>query len=157
MKVTDLLETYIDNVRGKGATPYNQDVDYFGLAVKMKPSVFLSLALPIARDDASSADSLKQFIADGGKIGSPFLTVALPQEWTETGDTTNPAKVTSHEGRNRMIALLELYGDTPVETHLILAGGLRAQNLTPEMIQAMQSQLAAEGSGKVVRGPTFNV
>lgn len=157
MKVTDLLESYIDNVRGKGATPYNQDVDYFGLAVKMKPSMFLSLALPIARGDASSADSLKQFISNGGKIGSPFLTVSLPPEWVESGDTTKPAKVTSHEGRNRMLALLELYGDVPVETHLILAGGLRARNLTPEIIKALQTQLADEASGKIIRGPTFNV
>lgn len=49
MRYNDLLEnnSIIDNKDGWGAVPYNQEVNYFGLKVKMTPSIFLKLAAPL--------------------------------------------------------------------------------------------------------------
>lgn len=154
MKVTDLLETFIDNENGAGATPNNQEVDYFGLRVLMEPTVFLGLVTPLSRKQATSTDGLKQHISSGGKIGAPTLYVKIPPEW-EDGDLSSPAEVTGHEGRNRMFAIKELYGDRPVEVHIIPGGGLRARHLKPEWVQALSDRLIAERSSRVVAGPLF--
>ena len=44
--MTDVLAeaVNIDNKNGRGAVPHNQEVDYFGMRVKMKPSTFIALA-----------------------------------------------------------------------------------------------------------------
>jgi hypothetical protein len=48
MRAQEFLEYKINNRSGIGSVPYNQEVDYFGLRVAMRPSTFLKLALPHA-------------------------------------------------------------------------------------------------------------
>lgn len=156
MKVTEIFEqSVIDNVNGAGAVPYNQEIDYFGLRVMMKPTVFAQLALPLDRSGASY-EGIKQHIQNGGKIGAPFLIIAVPPEW-EDGDFSNPAAVKNHEGRNRMVALEQLYGDQPVEVHLIFSGGLRSRDITPEWVAQLNARLLKERSTEVVSGPLFTM
>lgn len=153
MKVTDILtESVIDNTSGAGATPYNADVDYFGMRTQMSPSMFLQLALPL--DQPTSADGLTQHLQNGGKIASPMLFVTIPEEW-EHGDFSSPAQIKGHEGRNRMIAYRRIYGNIPVEVHFILNKGLRARDLTPEWVAALKKTLISQ-SGRLVHGPIFN-
>lgn len=146
-----IIEVTIDNVRGAGAVPYNQKIDYFGLRVMMKPSVFLKLALPLGQHHSAE---LEKYIADGGAIGAPFLDIKIPQAWDD-GDFSKFAQVSGHEGRNRMTAINKLEGDAPVEVHLLPRGGYRARDLTPEFIKKLQQGLYAEDGNNLVSGPLF--
>ena len=81
MRLRELLsEVKIDNKDGAGAVPYNQDVDYFGLRVMMRPSTFLRLAAPLGQEHSAE---LEKYIADGGAIGAPFLEIKIPPEWDD--------------------------------------------------------------------------
>jgi len=146
-----LDEVTIDNKNGWGSVPLNQDVDYFGLRTQMKPSVFLALAVPLGQDHSTK---IEQHIASGGAIGAPFLYITVPEEW-DNGDFSKPAKVSGHEGRNRMSIVKKLEGDAPVEVHLFLRGGLRARDLTPEFIKHINAGLIHEGGHRFISGPLF--
>lgn len=151
MKRKQTNEVTIDNKNGAGAVPYNQDVDYFGLRVKMKPSTFIRLAAPLGREHSPE---LEKYIAGGGAIGAPFLDIVIPKEWDD-GSFAEFAKVQGHEGRNRMLAVQKLEGDAPVEVHLFPKGGYRSRDLTPEYVEKLQAGLYAEKSSTLVRGPLF--
>ncbi len=152
MKLASVLtEVVIDNQNGWGAVPFNSDVDYFGLRVQMRPSVFLKLAAPL---DAPPSEEIKAHVAAGGAIGAPFLMVTIPPEW-EDGVFSKVAAVRSHEGRNRAHAVMAVEGDKPIEVHLFPQGGLRARDITTEMREALRSGMKAERSDRVVTGPLF--
>jgi hypothetical protein len=156
MKIQDiLLEVSIDNQRGAGAVPKNADVDYFGLRVAMKPSTFLKLAAPLSRENATSVKGLAQHIQQGGTIGSPFLVVMIPNSWS-VGNYRETAVVVGHEGRNRMMAVMEVDGDNPIEVHIFPTGEhreWRARNLTDDIINRMALGLISEKSENLVPNP----
>jgi N-acetylmuramoyl-L-alanine amidase len=131
------------NGKGLGTTGYNSNVDYRGLRVLMKPSVFLSLAAHLS--EPSSVDYIVQHMKDGGALGSPFLIVDIPEKYFE-GDFTglNYAKVVGHEGRNRMIAIQKLEGDAPVEVHIFGYGEIRKRHFTPEIIEQLQLAMRSQ-------------
>lgn len=149
---------------GLGSFPDNQEIGYRGLVVAMKPSTFLKLAPRLPRDRAESVDFLKQHIENGGTIGPMTLYVRLPRGWTGgeriggEWDYTEPAEVVGHEGRNRAYTLMELYGDNPVPTHLIVKGRPK-HRLRPEWIEKMRSGMRGEEDpwsiGLFVDGPLF--
>jgi len=167
MKISDLKEVKIDNVDGWGAVPNNQGVDYFGLRVLMRPSVFLDLADPLGKEPY---DDIVNHIKTGGAIGAPFLIIYYPTEW-EDKEFTRIAKIRSHEGRNRMTAILKVEGDVKVETHLFFStfryerdeegrkvlktGEVRARHLTPEIISHLNLCMYKEDSQDIARGPFF--
>ncbi|MFW6015795.1 MAG: hypothetical protein ACOCRK_05110 [bacterium] len=154
MRITNLLKenkNIIDNKEGLGSVPLNLEIDYMGLRVEMKPSIFLDLAAPL--ENPQSANYIEEFLKDGGKIGAPFLQIKIPPEW-EDGDFSKMAKVQSHEGRNRMIAVKNLYGDIPVETHLLFSYGVRNRDLTPEIIDNLNARLLSE-TNRVIKGKLF--
>jgi hypothetical protein len=138
------------NGKGLGTTGYNSNVDYRGLRVLMKPSVFLSLAAHLS--EPSSVDYIVQHMKDGGALGSPFLIVDIPEKYFE-GDFTglNFAKVVGHEGRNRMLAIQKLEGDEPCEVHIFGYGELRARHFTPEIIEQLETAMRNQ-DGKLVFG-----
>jgi hypothetical protein len=157
MRYIDLFEqdSFIDNVNGWGSIPYNQNINYMGLKVKMKPSVFLSLAATLNTE--TSATDIANHLKNSGKIGSPFLNIKTPIEWSEN-DPSTPATVTGHEGRNRMLAIMRVHGDNPVETHLFFSGGIsRARHLTKEIIKSVNSNLYAEKTHNLLSGPFFEI
>lgn len=148
-----LGEVTIDNVKGWGEVPLNRSVDYHGLSVQMRPSVFLKLAAPLS-GPGHSEEAIKQHIASGGAIASPFLDIEIPVEW-EDHDYRKHARIAGHEGRNRMRAVLAVDGDEPIEVHLIPRGGLRRRHIQPEWIESMISGMYAEGTKTLVTGPVF--
>lgn len=155
MKLWDFLqEAKIDNRQGLGNVPDNQNVDYLGLRVLMKPTVFLRLAATLYREQASSTDYIKQHLQQGGAIASPWLVIDIPQAW-EQGEFQQPAQVTGHEGRNRMYAVLETEGDEPIECHLFFSHGLRNRHILPSWIDKLNERLIPQRSNKAILGPFF--
>jgi 5'(3')-deoxyribonucleotidase len=139
----------IDNKDGWGAVPYNQEVDYRGLRVKMKPSVFINLAA--SRNGEPPVPKVVDHVKNGGSIGAPFLSISVDE------DESQIPEVVGHEGRSRMAAILEVHGDVPVETHLFFQGKVsRARHITPEFVEKINRYLISEND-KMVRGPLFEI
>ena len=139
----------IDNKDGWGAVPWNQEVDYRGLRVKMKPSVFINLAA--SRNGEPPVPKVVDYVKGGGAIGAPFLQIRVDE------DDSQIPEVVGHEGRSRMAAILEVHGDVPVETHLFFQGKVnRNRHITPEFVEKIQRYLISEND-KMVRGPLFEI
>ena len=139
----------IDNRDGWGAVPWNQEVDYRGLRVKMKPSVFINLAA--SRNGEPPVPKVVDYVKGGGAIGAPFLQIYVDE------DDSQIPEVRGHEGRSRMAAILEVHGDIPVETHLFFQGKVnRNRHITPEFVEKIQRYLISEND-KMVRGPLFEI
>ena len=143
----------IDNKKGWGAVPNNQEVDYLGLRVKMSPRTFINLAAPLDREP--SEDIIKH-IQNGGTIGSPFLIIEIPESWRE-GDLSMPARVVGHEGRNRMLAIAKAIGNNPIEVHLFFSQGLRNRHITDDFKKVLNKGLVKEKSKSIVKGPLFSL
>ena len=143
----------IDNKKGWGAIPNNQEVDYLGLRVKMSPRTFINLAAPLDREPS---DDIINHIKNGGKIGSPFLDIEIPENW-ENGDLSMPAKVVGHEGRNRMLAIAKAIGNNPIEVHLFFRHGLRNRHITDDFKKMLNRGLVKQRSKSIVKGPLFSL
>jgi hypothetical protein len=153
MKYKELFENVVFSAKGLGGVPYNQDIDYFGKRVTMTPKVFLRLAARIPSEGTGSVEAIKQAIQQEQPIGQPFLSFDVPPTWRQ-GDLSQPIEVEGHEGRNRALAIAELYGDNyPMEVHLLFRG-LRAHHVTPEWLDAINQQAKNE-DGFLVKGPFF--
>jgi len=151
----------IDNVYGLGAVGISGNINYMGLRVYVKPSVFLKLA---ARHPDMQTDYIQQHMSGGKAIGAPFLDINIPSEWIDKssrhdqvaeGDLTEPAMVIGHEGRHRMAAILKDYGDDPIETHLVFRG-LRRRHITDNMIERLNQDIVNE-NGRLYQGSWFNL
>jgi len=139
----------IDNKDGWGAVPWNQEIDYRGLRVKMKPSVFINLAA--SRNGEPPVPKVVDYVKGGGAIGAPFLQIFVDE------DDSQIPEVRGHEGRSRMAAILEVHGDVPVEVHLFFQGKVnRNRHITPEFVEKIQRYLISEND-KMVRGPLFEI
>jgi hypothetical protein len=140
----------IDNVNGIGSTPNNANVDYLGLRVRMRPSVFLRLArhLPEHLRRAGTMDFVGQAMAEGRGIGAPSFYIDIPENWGD-GAHEQAARVRGHEGRHRSVLAMQLFGDQAIEVHLFFNGGYRRKHLRPEWIEDIRSRLVSE-DGKLV-------
>jgi hypothetical protein len=153
----ELDEYKVDNANGWGQTPNNENVDYLGLRVLMRPSTFFQLAAPIKHPNQKTINDIIDHLQNGGGLGAPFLIVKIPTQW-EDRDFVQPARVTGHEGRHRMIAIQQLEGDAFVEVHIFFHDSqMRARHLTPEMIKEMQSGMMNQNRNKFIDGPLFLV
>jgi predicted nucleotidyltransferase len=153
-KNESLDEVRINNSSGVGAVPHNADVDYFGLQVQMRPSMFLKLALPMDPHDPEERKAVefcKGELNERG-IGAPFLNVSVPEAW-EQGDFSLEARVKGHDGRHRCYAILEKEGDDAIEMHIFIAY-TRRRDITDEMIENLRNGILNQ-LGQFVRGPIF--
>jgi predicted nucleotidyltransferase len=153
-KNESIAEVRINNASGVGAVPYNADVDYFGLQVQMRPSMFLKLALPMDPHDPEERKAIafcKGELNERG-FGAPFLNVSVPEAW-EQGDFSLEARVKGHDGRHRCHAVLEKEGDDAVEMHIFIAQ-TRRKDITDEMIENLRNGILNQ-LGQFVRGPIF--
>lgn len=146
MKLNEVRSVKIDNVKGMGAVPYNQEVDYMGMRVKMKPSTFLDLASEFT-PNKEDLKYIKDNIKSGAPVASPFLDIDIKDD--------PPYKVVGHEGRHRMVAIQDVFGDYPVEVHLFFRGGVRNRDLTTEIIQDMNKGMLKQQSKNLIKGPLF--
>jgi GNAT superfamily N-acetyltransferase len=140
----------IDNLKGIGSTPNNENVDYLGLRVRMQPSVFLLLArhLPEHARRSKTMDFVGQAMAEGRGIGAPSFYLDIPEGW-EDGIYEQAAQIRGHEGRHRCVLARELFGDRAIEVHLFFNGGYRRRHLRPEWIENIRSRLVSE-DGRLV-------
>ena len=145
---SQMNEVEIDNVNGRGSVPNNQNVNYLGKKVMMRPSMFLKLAAPLDRD---ARDEMKDFIRQGGAIGAPFLIIDVPEDLSK-----DIPHIKGHEGRNRMKAVLDVEGDAPIEVHLFFRGAInRARHLTDEIVKFLKAGAYQEITGRHVPGPLW--
>jgi len=149
MRINELLTEAEFDPHGWGSVPSGVDIDYFGLRVQMRPRTFLRLAHKLEPHGINPA--VASHMRSGGKIAYPFLDIREPAGWID-GDITGYAKVTGHEGRNRMTNWLELHGNDPVTVHLFLRHANRRRYITPEMIQQLSKRLYGE-QGNLVLDP----
>jgi len=148
-------ELKINNASGIGAVPHNADVDYHGLRVTMRPSMFLRLALPLDRNDPEERKAIeycKSQLDDPG-IGAPFLTIIVPESW-ESDDFSLEAKVRDHDGRHRCYAILDKENDEPIEVHLFVSG-MRRRHISDSMIKNLRNGILNQ-QGQYVSGPIFD-
>lgn len=152
-----IIELKIDNTQGLGAVPWNNNVDYQGLRVLMKPSTFLRLSLPLnlTANDHSTIDYIANELNTQG-IGAPFLQIEIPEAW-EKEQYVNMARVVGHDGRHRMLAIQAKEGDKPVEVHLF-PRYYRHRDFVqhPEWVEYMDNALISQ-TGTPVNGPLFTV
>jgi hypothetical protein len=118
------LDNLFDAKTGCNTVPNSMDIQYFGFTIYMRPSQFLSLA---ATSTNLKPDFYKGLIEQNIPLGYPFLSVKLREDvdgsyW----------KVEEHEGRNRCIAIKEIYGDKVLIPVHIFPYGLRNRSLNSD-------------------------
>lgn len=134
-----------DNVNGIGNVPFNQSINYRGFSVMMSPEQFIQL-VPSGAFDKGGFDYIKEAIRTGQPIATPFLTLDMNGSYSE---------VVSHEGRNRIHAIRALYSrDHPVMVQITVRG-IRARNLTIDMIKSIQKRITPELRMSGIKGPHF--
>jgi len=133
-----------NQVRGYGSVPDNQNVDYKGFVVMMKPEAYLALAK--AGIKKGSKERAEKIIIAGKPIGSPFLDVDF------SGLTP---RVVGHDGRHRMMAIEELQPNVAVPVHIFGANGLRAKNITSSQIEDFKTKALNEDRKLVAFFPNF--
>ena len=134
-----------DQVRGYGSVPDNQNVDYKGFVVMMKPEAYLALAK--AGVKKGSKERAKDIIIAGKPIGSPFLDVDF------SGLTP---RVVGHDGRHRMMAIEELQPNVAVPVHIFGSNGLRAKDITSRQIEDFKTKALNEDKKLVALFPNFD-
>jgi len=160
-----LTELNIDPVKGIGNVPYNQEVEYHGVKVMMKPSVFLNLASKFdsLSGNKEKIEKMAEYIRDGGAVAPPFLSIQF-QEKTPTRkdpnpyppyDFTKPPVVTGHEGRHRMCAIQLAEGDEPVEVHLFFHQ-VKRRGLNKELLDKMNQKMWSQNDA-LLKGPFFTL
>ena len=145
MRVHEIFEHQMDNVNGWGAST-DKNVDHF--RVSMRPYTFLKLAAPL--EERVSVDSIIKHVQAGGHLAAPYLIIDIPDEWVN-GDLSRPAKVTGHDGRNRMVALQQLEGTLHQEVH-IFPRGYSNNHMTSDWVAKLNGQLFPERGDEPVTG-----
>jgi putative chitinase len=141
MRATEFITEAEFDPHGWGSTPIGVDVDYFGIRVQMRPSMFLKLSNPLTA--GTENPEVAKHMQAGGKIAHPFLSIRDPEEW-EQGDFRKPGRVVGHEGRNRITQWIKMKGDTPIQVNLYLREANRRRFITDEMIKAMSQGIVSQ-------------
>jgi hypothetical protein len=141
-----VAEANLSNKSGAlGLTSYNQEINYFGTVVKIKPSTFLKLALPL--EHRTSVDFFKTVVQNNKPMANPMLYIKVPSGWKSGDFSGDTPFVTGHEGRNRMTAILEEEGDEPVPVHILLRSDeveWRNRDITPEILAKLNDGVRSE-------------
>lgn len=139
MKLHDIFEDspVIDQQQGLGAVPNNQDIGYLGLEGYVKPSDFLKLAQHLSKNtkEEQIVDKISEYMRDGGAIASPYLYVDI---------STPPYRIVSHDGRHRMMAVQEVYGDSPILCHLFFNKGIKRKDIDQKTVHALNDQIISQ-------------
>lgn len=135
MRARDIVESMFESeskpinwdVSGIGGVPNQQSVDYFGFTKQMTPAEFRAL-VPPGNENSATKEFILQAIPKGDPIAPPFLIVGWVHE-------SKSWQVFDHEGRSRSDAARQVAPSATMPVS-IFPSGMRARNLTPEMIDA---------------------
>lgn len=116
-----------DNKNGMGAMGDNANIDYRGFQIELSAKDFRNLT-PSGRT-TSDLTNMKQAIANGNGVASPTIFA----DWNEQKKRW---EITGHEGRSRSDAISELYGSNTLMPVHVIPYKLRANDITPEMLNA---------------------
>jgi hypothetical protein len=116
-----------DPVNGIGAVPDNQEIGYKGFVKEMTPDEFRRLV------PYGTSNNSKKFLIDAAKNGKPFGPPFLIVLWDEKQKAWD---VIDHEGRSRSDVAKMFSPDKKMPVHILPMRGLRARDLTPDMINA---------------------
>lgn len=103
-----LFDRRIDSA-ALGVTGSNDNIEYLGATVWMRPSEFQRLVPP--RTDP--VEHIRAHVAKKLPVGNPML-------YLDVDKAHGVARVTGHEGRGRMLVTGETVGDQPVPVHVIV-------------------------------------
>lgn len=163
MKIKDLFEIYGPvSPTGIGSIPFNQNIDYMGLRVLMRPSIFLKAAARLSGDRERKVDELVGLLNQGELFGNPVLWIKFNDKmFDDLGDgdfiyEEAAATVVGHEGRHRMEAIMKAYGDIPVEVHLLF-NRMNRSDITREHINLLKKEIKQERTGLSVRRPIIRI
>ena len=123
------INIYFDPVSGLGATSLNSNINYMGFVAWLTPAQFLCLnpARQVSQEDLTRFTSAFQ---SGESISPPFLDVKIE----DASSDRYTLRVTGHEGRGRMSALVAAgLGTIPVPV-AIAVSRKRARELDPNML-----------------------
>ena len=139
-KVT-INHVHYDQKNGAGTTKEGENPLYNGFIGYMKASTFLSLCqMQGANANDRTTKGLKKYIQKGGTIASPSLTYNVQEQ-----------QIVGHDGRHRVLAIMDLYGDSLIQVYIKLANGLRGRTVNSDLIDAFNEYCTAE-NGKTVTG-----
>jgi hypothetical protein len=136
-----------DQLTGAGAVPYNREIETFGVGVLMKPSVYLSLVLPLRGNEPTSQVSAA--VGQERPIASPWLALKFGDN--NGALAVEESKILSHQGRHRAKQIMEKYGDVEMLVHLIYIGARPRQ--VPDAILEEINQGVINESGNFIHGP----
>lgn len=145
--ICELNGVKYDQISGAGAVPYNEDIETFGVGVLMKPSVYLSLVLPLRAHDIKS--KISEAVDKEQPIGSPWLALKFGEN--NGVRCVEGTKVISHQGRHRAKAILEKYGDVEMLVHLIYLGA-RPKQVSSTISEQVNHGMINE-NGSFITGP----
>jgi len=155
MKINDLDEANWDNINGIGRVPNlaPKEIEYKGMQVMMKPSIFLKLAEKIP---GSPKSDMTDYIKKGGSIAMPYLTILVPwSKDSEYYDGNDKVSIAGHEGRHRTLAILQTEGDAPIPVVLFFTGSKwKASHLDSEFVTNIKKQLVSQ-DGVLIKGPLW--
>lgn len=140
-----LGDLHFNQRTGLGQVPDNMEVLYKGFAVIMLPEQFHRLT-PARTYNEDSLEIITDAIKSGKPIGSPFLSIMKTKK--------GAYYVSGHEGRTRMKAIDNLYGQVPVLVH-VFVDWTRARSIDTTMINNMRLNLIPEKQKTALRGPHF--
>lgn len=126
-----------DGRAGLGWTSLSHSMHYYGPVVAMRPSAFLRLAAPLARPREGVVAHIREILRGGEAIAQPFLTL-------DEGE--DGIRVSGHEGRHRMLAILDAFGDVEVPV-LLSFRGRKARDLPASTVHSLRAGIVPEMGG----------
>ena len=123
-----------DPYEGVGNTPNGTEVDYRGFTVWMTPQSFIKL------------NPVRTFFDEGGYLEQYFKSegdISIAPSWVTAEYIDGVWQVDGHEGRGRAMQVDKIQPNELMPVHVFPRGGLRARDLTKEMVLSpIQSEVS---------------
>jgi hypothetical protein len=134
-----------DTHKGIGAKSFIPSKNEDTLLVGMRPSIFLLLASPLIKP-RYNLEWLSNYIQSGRPVCPSAIKV-----WVSQNNSMDV--VIAHDGRHRMLAVLEVLGDRKIPVRLLLKN---TSSFTPALITRINHGLRSQKTSLYIQGPLFD-